>query len=387
MSTFHVSWSDRLPETASHCSITRALMYWVKARCQQIADTGCVRAAVLLAVWLVLGAAALMANGQLGDPACVVARAGTVTPRLEAYGEVVPITVLPVTASEPGVVAGLRILPGMHVRAGEELAVLQGPEIRAMLSQGEADVRSARAQLTASQKSLAILQQQLISHLTTRQAIHQAESAVAQTQTNFDNAQSHLNAVRQMMTLTAPANATVLAVNASNGELVGTGQPILTLQTADRLWLKAAYYGAGAAKIRVGMAGVFDPADGGDPIPVRVHSIVGPLTAGGAESVAMMPATPRFRWMNGEFGTVTLSLPGRSLVAVPTRSLILDQGKWYVLVRTAHGDHPQAVVPGPAQGWETFLQGGLKPGAEVVVENAYLLFHRSIAQRYQPPDE
>ncbi|MGH2443647.1 MAG: efflux RND transporter periplasmic adaptor subunit, partial [Chloroflexota bacterium] len=285
------------------------------------------------------------------------------------------------------VVAGLRVLPGMHVRAGEDLAVLQGPEIRSMLSQGEADVRSARAQLAASQKSLAILQQQLISHLSTLQEVHQAESAVAQAQTKFDNARSHLNAVRQMMTLTAPANASVLAVNATDGELVSTGQPILTLQTADRLWLKAAYYGTDGAVIRVGMAGVFDPADGGDPIPVRVRAIIGPLTVGGAESVAMMPATPRFRWMNGEFGTVALRLPGRRLVAVPTRSLILDQGKWYVLVRTAHGDHPQAVVPGPTRGWETFLQSGLEPGAQVVVENAYLLFHRGIAQRYQPPDQ
>lgn len=385
MRIFQVSCSDRLPETASHRSSAPPFICRAKARCQQITDPGYVRAAVLLAVCLVLGAGTLLAKGQ-SDPACVTAQVGTVAPRLEAYGEVVPITVLPVTAAEPGVVAGLSVLPGMHIRAGEDLAHLQGPEIRSMVSQGEADVRSARAQLAASRNSLAILQQQLISHLSTRQVVHQAESAVAQAQTNFDNAQSHLNAVRQMMTLTAPANATVLAVNVTNGELVSAGQPILTLQTADRLWLKAAYYGAGAAIIRAGMAGVFNPADGGDPIPVRVRAVIGPLTAGGAESVAMMPATPRFRWMNGEFGTVALHLPDRRLVVVPTRSLILDHGKWYVLVRTAHGDHPQVVVPGPAQGWETFLQSGLKPGAQVVVENAYLLFHRSIAQRYRPPD-
>ncbi|MGH9446368.1 MAG: hypothetical protein ACRD3O_11675, partial [Terriglobia bacterium] len=131
---------DRLPETASHGSIARAFMCRAKARCQQITDPGYVRAAVLLAVYLVLSAGALLAKGRLRDPAYVVAQAGTVTPRLEAYGEVVPITVLPVTAAEPGVVAGLRVLPGMHVRAGEDLAVLQGPEIRSMLSQGEADV-------------------------------------------------------------------------------------------------------------------------------------------------------------------------------------------------------------------------------------------------------
>lgn len=387
MRTFQTSRNHRLAEAAVRSSITFACGKRVKPSAQQITGPDCAWAAVFLAVWLVLSAGALLAQTQSNAPAYVVAEVGTVTPRLKAYAEVVPITVLPVTTAEPGIVAGLSALPGMRVRAGEELAHLQGPGIRSMLSQGEADVRSARAQLTTSQKSLAILQQQLVSHLSTRQAVHQAESILAQAQASFDNAQSHLNAVRQMMTLTAPANATVLALSAANGELVGAGQKILTLEIANRLWLMAAYYGVDTAAIRTGMTGTFDPADGGDPILVRVRAIIGPVTAGGAESVAMMPAAPSFRWRSGEFGTVALRLPARKLVAVPTRSLILSQGKWYVLVRTASGDQPQAVVPGPARGWETFLESGLNPGAQVVVENAYLLFHRSIARRYQPPDQ
>lgn len=341
----------------------------------------------LAMAWLILGPSALVAEGPFREPPYVTAKVVAVTPRLEAYGEVQPITVLPVAAAQPGVIAGLKALPGMHVAAGEELARLEGPQIRTMLAEGRANARSAHAQLIASKNSLAILQQQLISHLSTRQAVHQAESATAQAQTNFDNAQSRLDAARQMVSLMAPASGMVLTVNATNGEIVSAGQPILTLQTAGRLWLKAAYYGADAAAIRAGMMGEFDPVDGSDPIPVRVSAVFGALTAGGGESVALTPATRKFRWMNGEFGMVALHLPEQRLVAVPTRALILSQGKWYVMVHTAQGDHPQAVVPGPARGWQTFLESGLKPQAQVVVENAYLLFHRDIAQRYQPPDQ
>jgi len=43
-------------------------------------------------------------------------------------------------------------------------------------------------------------------------------------------------------------------------------------------------------------------------------------------------------------------------------------------------------VPGPARGWQTFIERGLEPGAQVVVENAYLEFHRGISKNYQPPD-
>jgi len=325
--------------------------------------------------------------GQSSDAGCVTVQLGAVTPHLEAYGQVEPIAVLPVSAAEAGVVAGLKVLPGMHVRAGQELAHLNGPEITMLFLQSEADVRSAQAQLSASQKALAIQQQQLTSHLSTRQAVHQAESAVAQAQTAFDNAQSHLKAVRQMMTLSAPENATVLTVNAVNGELISAGQTILTLQTANRLWLKAAYYGVDLSAIRVGMTGMFSPSDSSKPIPVRVSAVFGALTAGGGESIAMIPTTPGSNWMNGEFGTVTLHSPKRMLVAVPTRSLILDQGKWWVIVHTSQGDHPQAVVPGPSRGWQTFVESGLEPGAQVVVENAFLLFHRGISQSYQVPDE
>lgn len=332
-----------------------------------------------------LSVSGLLARTPRPDAADATVQTATVTPHLDAYGQVEPITVLPVTAAEPGVVTGLNVVPGMQVRAGEVLAHLTGPEIKTMLLQGRADVRSAQAQLIAARKSLAILQQQLISHLSTRQAVHQAQSTLAQAQTNSDNAQSHLQSVRQLTTLTSPVDATVLTLSAANGQLVSTGQPILTLQIFGKLWLKAAYYGANAAAIQSGMRGTFTPADGDESVPVQVRQTFGPLAAGGGEFVALVPARPGFRWVNGEYGTVRLDLPKRKMVAVPTRALILDQGKWWVLVHTAHGDRPQAVVPGPARGWQTFLKSGLKPGAQVVVENAYFLFHRGIAHSYQPP--
>ena len=74
------------------------------------------------------------------------------------------------------------------------------------------------------------------------------------------------------------------------------------------------------------------------------------------------------------------------MMAVPTRALILDRARWWVLVRTPQGDRQQQVVPGPTSGWTTCIARGLSPGDQVVVENAYLEFHRRIAQRYTPPE-
>jgi hypothetical protein len=152
------------------------------------------------------------------------------------------------------------------------------------------------------------------------------------------------------------------------------------------LWIKASYYGADISALRSGMTGLFYPDGGGKPVAVRVCSVFDLLDKDGGRSAALVAAEPSPGWFSGELGTVALDGPARKLVAVPTRALILDKGRWWVLVRTPGGDVPKAVVPGPARGWETYLESGLEPGDEVVVDDAYLEFHRDIAGSYQPPD-
>jgi RND family efflux transporter MFP subunit len=316
----------------------------------------------------------------------VTVKLQTVTNQFVAYAQVEPISVLPVCSAEAGVVAKLDAVPGASVRAGQKLAELGGPEIRSLLTQDEANVNSARTNLVTVQKSLAIARQQVATHLATRQMVLQSEGAVAQAQAALDSAQAQLRALRQNIQLKAPTDGTVLAVNVADGQRVGVGETILTLQPAGKLWLKAAYYGADAAVIHTGMSGEFSPADGGQPIPVKVATVFGALNPDGGESVGLMADAPKPAWLNGQFGTVTLNGPVRQLVAVPTRALILDGSQWWVLVHTNHGDQRQAVTPGPARGWQTFIERGLEPGAEVVAENAYLEFHRGISSNYAPPD-
>lgn len=142
------------------------------------------------------------------------------------------------------------------------------------------------------------------------------------------------------------------------------------------------------------MQGRFEPASGSDPIPVRVASVFAALTPDGGEKVGLValgagsaaaPA-PAAAWLNGEWGNVTVSGPVRRMTAVPTAALIVAQAKWWVLIHTPGGDRQQPVVPGATRGWMTYIEKGLEPGEQVVVQNAYLAFHRDIARRYTPPD-
>ena len=360
----------------------RFISCFTKGEPRLVALFGAVVAAV---TFLSVGGAAT-AVAQASSADVVTAKSRPATSQLAAYAQVAPVSTVPVSAAETGVVTGLKARPGMHVRAGQSLAHLNGPGIDSLVAQGEADLRSMQSQLDAAEKSLAILQQQLPSHLTTRQAVQQAQNAVAQARSGRANAQSRLNTIRQFMTVASPTDGIVLQLNSADGALVSASQPIVTIQPANGLWLVATYYGADLAAIRIGMAGQFAPSEGGAPVKVRVESIPGTITAGGGETIAFEAVGGHSSWLSGESGTVTLNLPAQQMVAVPTRALILNQGKWWVMVHTASGDQAQEVVPGHTQGWETFIVSGLAPGAKVVVDNAYLLFHASLAEQYQIPD-
>lgn len=337
-------------------------------------------------LWLAGFAFLLIAHPVWAGGGTMVARTRTVTLSLQGFARVEPVTLLRLKASQEGTVAGLKVLPGESVQAGAVLGHLAGPAPRAMLAERRGEVAAARAALTAARKTLVLERENLKAHLSARKVVYQAEAAQTEAQAQFDSARSRLRAAQASLTLRAPAAGIVLSVEAAAGERVESGQTLLTMQPADDLWLTATFYGADAAAVRVGMIGRFASAYGGAAIPVQVRTIIGITKPGGGRVVGLTAISSSPDWHSGDAGTVTLIGGKRTLVAVPTRALILDRGRWWVLVHTPQGNRRQAVVPGPSRGESTLIEKGLKPGAEIVVENAYLEFHRDFSRRYQPPD-
>ncbi|MGA7537833.1 MAG: HlyD family efflux transporter periplasmic adaptor subunit [Steroidobacteraceae bacterium] len=303
-------------------------------------------------------------------------RAQLVAQTFRAYGQVQSVAVTQVRAVEPGTIERL-VLPGELVRSGQVLAALGGAQAQSLLAERRGASYAASIQLAADRRKLT-------GHLVTRQR-------VAADQATYEAARGRLQVALQTLTLRAPADGQVLTVDAAGGEQVAAGQLILTLQTG-RPWLDATFYGADALAIHPDMSGQFQPIAGG-AIPVRVRTVSPALGPDGGEQVGLLAVVPpegpgarAERWRSGEWGAVRLVGATRPMLAVPTRALILDRAHWWVLVRTARGDRRREVVPGPTAGWMTFISQGLAPGERVVVENAYLEFHRGISRHYTPPD-
>ncbi len=320
------------------------------------------------------------------DMGVVTARARTITTRLLAYGRVEPITTIKLNAEQAGVVSGLTVLPGETVKAGAVLGHMTGPAVDGLLAQRRNSVAGADVAVTMAEKTLAIERQKQAVRLATRKVVYQAETRLVRARDDLDNALLQLHAVQKSLVLKAPSGGILLAVNVHKGEWVQTGRTILILQPTGGLWLMAHYYGPDAAMIRIGMTGQFESAAGGSAIPVKVRTVIGQVEPDGGESIGLIATDPAPHWLNGDVGRVSLSGGKETYVAVPTCSLILDKGRWWVLEHTAHGNQRRKIVPGPSQGTMTLIKQGLEAGSQVVVENAYLEFHRDFSRQYQKPD-
>jgi RND family efflux transporter MFP subunit len=326
------------------------------------------------------------ANSHSGE--VITVHEQTLTNSLRAFGQIEPIALLELHALEPGTLRGLHVVPGSAVTAGEVLGRVGGPRMRSLLTARQAALHSARVREDTASRTLSIARRQLSAQLGTQQAVDAAQDELAAAQAAVQTARAQLQETQDAQTLRAPATGTVVALRAADGGQTTPGDTILTLLPAGRLWISAAYYGADAALLHTGMRGRFQPAGGGDAIPVKVESIAPGMGADGGRRVGLVPvaAAAISSWVSGQWGTVTLEGSSREMVAVPTTALILDRGTWWVLVHTKQGNHPQKVIPGPTQGWETWIASGLQPGQQVITQNAFLEFHRGIARSYQPPD-
>jgi RND family efflux transporter MFP subunit len=316
----------------------------------------------------------------------VTVQSRSVTAHITAYARVESIAQAPLQAAQTGQVDGLNVDPGQHIAAGVILGKLKGPEIKALLAQRLTAVDSDQAKLTVARQTLAITQKEGAAHLSTRKEVYKAQAAFVQAKAQLSAARTALQTARENTVLRAPATGTVMTLAVANGERVTAGQNILTLQPTDQLWLKATYYGAQAVAVGVGMPGRFIPADGSAPIPVRVARVVPLAKPDGGRPVALRARSKNVDWVSGEAGTVVLKGARHTAMVLPTRALLLDRSQWWVLVHTGNGDRRQRVTLGASRGHDTLITQGLIAGTQVVVDNAYLKFHRNFSQRFQPPD-
>ncbi len=289
------------------------------------------------------------------------------------------------SAPAPGVVSGLRVLPGEEVRSGQSVARLSGPTVSGERARLAGEVTSAQVRVSAATQSAAIERQKFDEQLSTRDALARTNGELEMARQQLIAAQTAARSYSGLVTIVSPEAGTVMVVAAADGQYVSAGQALVTMAPSRGLYVVTSLYGGDAGLVTVGQRGTFVSEGASSPVAVVVQRVTPSVTSTGQMEVWLSPS-PGSHVVAGAVGSVSLTVSEDMRLAVPTSALVLDGGRWWVLLHDKAGNQRRSVIPGPANGGWTAIEKGLSPGERVVTQDAYLFFHQDFATHYQQAD-
>jgi RND family efflux transporter MFP subunit len=268
-------------------------------------------------------------------------------------------------AKVSGYVRRMLVDRGDRVRKGQELAVLESPDLDHQVAAAEAEL-SLRKQLLRRAETLApsgFVSQQERESLAEAVKIAQAALGRAQTQKGYE-------------VLRAPFDGTVTARFADEGALLpaATGgttgaQPLLEVAHLDRLRIALQLGQDDAAHVRVNDAVILQIEPGEPPLRARVSRLSRALDPRTRTMLCEidLPAPPEGLYP-GAFVQASITLHGSPKPLIPTDALVAQGGQLFVPLVQDNRVHFQKVRLGIDDGQNIEVLEGLR-GGELVALN------------------
>lgn len=181
-------------------------------------------------VIVVIAAAALFPHLRQGGNDDALVLSGTIE-----------VTEVNIGFKMPGRIAELLAEEGQRVKKGERLAVLDSSEVRSIVEQNRATVRSAEAEFEKAMKDYERYRSLSQEGAVTAQQLDAARKAHDASLSLLDQARAALRTAEVRlsdMTAEAPVSGVVLGRNAEPGETVAAGVAVYTLGDLDNPWVK-----------------------------------------------------------------------------------------------------------------------------------------------------
>lgn len=267
------------------------------------------------------------------------------------------------TAPAAGVVTGVRAQVGTKVRRGDELLVLDVPELAA-----EARQRDAAAALATR---AAERQARLLSDgVTSKRQAEEAAAAAGQAVSAAETARALLARTR----IRAPLSGRVQRMNVQQGERVDVGAQLAEIIDPDTLDLRVAVPANRLAGLHPGLTVLVTQE--GDTLarPARINAVapgVDSLTNAGEVVIRVPNRDQRLLAGAGATGRVVVGIDPAALV-VPDSALVLagDSNAVFVIGPDSVV-HQRIVTPGVRQGGRVAVKGPIQPGDRVVTAGAF----------------
>jgi RND family efflux transporter MFP subunit len=267
-----------------------------------------------------------------------------------------------------GVIAALDVEEGQHVSRGQLVGQLDDADARAALRTAQA--ARDKAQRDAERAKRLAGQGAVPSSLRddTESQLEAAEARLAQARDALER--THL---------TTPVAGTVFLRLAEPGETVGSGNPVLVIDSSGRLVARAGATERELAALKVGAAATLVLVDG-TTLPGRVTSVA--TTPNAEDGLYAVEATPQAQKQRA-------LLPGESVklrfaralsggvVRIPLEALVNRRDRDFVFVLEAAGSSARVrlapVTVAHVEGTTIVLREGLRGGERIVAEGAYFL--------------
>ena len=264
---------------------------------------------------------------------------------------------------------------GDRVKAGQVLAVIDGPDLDQELNQARAALEQARANLEIARISAdrwkdlgaqnAVAQQDVDQKSADFQA---AKAAVVAAQATVDR----LAQLKDFQQVTSPYDGVVTARNAEVGNLInaGAGTEIYHVAQTDTLRVMVAVPQANVRSLKVGMGvEILVPEFPGRVFKGEISRFAGALDISSRtlETEIRLP-NPRNELFPGMYGEARFSFPSaQPAILLPSNAAIINTAGTQVAV-VGEGDkiHLQHVTLGRDFGSQVEVLDGLAPGSRVV---------------------
>jgi membrane fusion protein, heavy metal efflux system len=214
---------------------------------------------------------------------------------------------------------------------------------------------------------------------------------VTTAQTNYDQAVAQLEAAQRILKINgnntngewaikAPVNGFIVQKSITNGTSIRTdnGGAIFTISDLKNVWVWANVYESNISNIHMG-----------DDVSVTTLSYPGKVFKGKVDKMlnSLDPATKvmkvrviipndKFELKPQMFASIAIANPeNRMSLCVPSKALIYDNSRYYVLVYNGHGD--ASITPVEVlntQGDITYIKSGIKEGDRVITTAAILIY-------------
>ena len=264
---------------------------------------------------------------------------------------------------------------GDRVKAGQVLAVIDGPDLDQELNQARAALEQARANLEIARISAdrwkdlgaqnAVAQQDVDQKSADFQA---AKAAVVAAQANVDR----LAQLKDFQQVTSPYDGVVTARNAEVGNLInaGAGTEIYHVAQTDTLRVMVAVPQANVRSLKVGMGvEILVPEFPGRVFKGEISRFAGALDIASRtlETEIRLP-NPKNELFPGMYGEARFSFPAaQPAILLPSNAAIINTAGTQVAI-VGDGDriHLQHVTLGRDFGNQVEVLDGLAPGSRVV---------------------